>query len=59
MSHAKRIVLSYATRLMLEKQYGKIITCSSTNNLPLSDRKNLSKTYNNENSNNKTIEQKK
>jgi hypothetical protein len=54
MSHAKRIVLSYATRLMLKKQYGKIITCSGTNNLP--DRKNLSKTSNIENSN-KTIEQ--
>lgn len=54
MSHAKRIVLSYETRLMLEKQYGKIINCSGTNNLP--DRKNLSKTSNIENSN-KTIEQ--
>jgi len=56
MSHAKRIVLSYATRLMLEKQYGKIVTCSGTNNLP--DRKNLSKISNNE-CTNKTAEQKK
>ena len=31
MSLAKRVVLSYSTRLLIQKQYGKFISCSSDN----------------------------